>query len=969
MLRTLYISGALLLLTFHVVGQLPLPCANFQGPFAPNIGAINGTYSTLCFELAPGSPGYYLSDPTPRTIQTLEGHVTQEFHYVPQGEGEMNVVLSPPGSQGEMEGAWYAPADNYIVPLYEKVEWGIQLPEVVRQAIDNWVYNDQHPTATPLSPTINPFNPEEIDIWADIHYGNEYYRANGFYYVPFERHTVYTDAGLDDPDDWYWQQLTTPHPFRIRYAPVAVVQHTVAIHCRVPGMGTWHIESFRFDVGGNSLSKSYVKRSSNNHYLVTEDNEIFFPVGMNINTLTYGCACDNVSNGTTCVECYDQGENDPCCGVSTQYQMGNWFDPEGLRRQCVPMAGYLKFDQVREELVANGATAFKFINETKMFDIEFEKLNNYYDRQYQAWEMDRVFEDCADKNLHFQWSLQLQLSYTYRSYGDTRWDWASGDIYGHPKEGLDFGWCYQTDLQLDTPLDFLTNPEAKKEYKKKLRYLLARYGYSTQVYSIELLSEINGIAKGNNYICDDTDNDGECEGWPHFNDLTGQWVDTPEITQELTIKYSPYDTDPTVWRPAVYQWHQEISTYIKQELGHRRHLLAAHYTGQAPTSAPPAPYEHLSGVADCNNPYFDNTWNIESIDILSISKYANSFRRYEDFVNEYSNNRYQCGVHVQQSMTKPVLYGENGSGRLDMDLDNTNFIMDMYMSAFSGHASSGMHWGHSKRRDQWFWFGKLDQFLQEKFFSSANPQSEAWAPVAVESTDIGSGANNGKVLMVGMREGQSRAIGVIYNRTWNWVTQCPECPSHDPGLVDDLIISLNQNYWPMLSRTFENVGASDHALKFPDFAGLANYEITYFDPLTLEQINQENDITQGNGRLKMKGYPLLTASRPFVLFRIRKLGTSFMPTSEFEAAELNEKRLVMAKHSAASITPNPTLGNFSIQLGTETHHTVQIRSTLGAMQYEANGVFQSLDIDASRWSAGVYFIFIDNSNPLKLVKQ
>jgi hypothetical protein len=845
--------------------------------------------------------------------------------------------------------------------LYEKVEWGIQLPEVVRQAIDNWVYNDQHPTATPLSPTINPFNPEEIDIWADIHYGNEYYRANGFYYVPFERHTVYTDAGLDDPDDWYWQQLTTPHPFRIRYAPVAVVQHTVAIHCRVPGMGTWHIESFRFDVGGNSLSKSYVKRSSNNHYLVTEDNEIFFPVGMNINTLTYGCACDNVSNGTTCVECYDQGENDPCCGVSTQYQMGNWFDPEGLRRQCVPMAGYLKFDQVREELVANGATAFKFINETKMFDIEFEKLNNYYERQYQAWEMDRVFDDCATKNLHFQWCLQLQLSYTYRSYGDTRWDWASGDIYGHPKEGLDFGWCYQTDLQLDTPLDFLTNSEAKKEYKKKLRYLIARFGYSTQVYSIELLSEVNGISEGNDYICNDADQDGECEGWPHFNELTGQWVDTPEVTQEISRSPGPYNSNPTVWRPAVYQWHQEISTYIKQELGHRRHLLAAHYTGQAPTSAPP----DLSGVADCNNPYFDNTWNLVNIDLLSISNYGNSYERYEGFINEYGNNRYQCGTYVQQALTKPVLYAENGSGKKDMDIDITNFILDMYMSAFSGHASSGMHWGHSKRRDQWFWFGKLNEFLQDEFFSNANPQSETWAPVYFNSSDIGFGSNDRRVLMIGMRHAQDHAIGVIYNRNWNWVTQCPNCEIYDPSLYDQRI---DEDLWPTWTHTFSEQGPDDQKLKFLDLAGLANYEITYFDPFTVDQIRQRERISSAIGSLLMEDYPLLTYSRPFILFKIRKLGTSFMPERDFTTEELPEKRLDVESKTAVNVAPNPTLGNFSISFGNEVPHTVEIRSALGKIVYHSQTVLERIEIDASNWASGVYMVLVDGKITKKLVR-
>src|SRR4030065_2135043 len=42
-----------------------------------------------------------------------------------------------------------------------------------------------------------------------------------------------------------------------------------------------------------------------------------------------------------------------------------------------------------------------------------------------------------------------------------------------------------------SPLDFLTNPEAKRLYKQELRYFISRWGYSPSLMSIELLQELD----------------------------------------------------------------------------------------------------------------------------------------------------------------------------------------------------------------------------------------------------------------------------------------------------------------------------------------------------------------------------------------------------------------------------------------------------------------------------------------------
>jgi hypothetical protein len=68
-----------------------------------------------------------------------------------------------------MEGDWFEPI-NYFPQLYEKIEWGVKLPDEVEAAIDNWIWNDQNPTLPPLVPALNPFDPEQIDLQAIVDY-------------------------------------------------------------------------------------------------------------------------------------------------------------------------------------------------------------------------------------------------------------------------------------------------------------------------------------------------------------------------------------------------------------------------------------------------------------------------------------------------------------------------------------------------------------------------------------------------------------------------------------------------------------------------------------------------------------------------------------------------------------------------------------------------------------------------------
>ncbi len=92
-------------------------------------------------------------------------------------------------------------------------------------AIDNWIYNDQHPLETPLTPALNPFDPEQVDLHAIIDYtttnGVVYFSqpVNGFFYCAYDRITAFNNPDaedMSDVNDWNWKKHTTEYRFRIR---------------------------------------------------------------------------------------------------------------------------------------------------------------------------------------------------------------------------------------------------------------------------------------------------------------------------------------------------------------------------------------------------------------------------------------------------------------------------------------------------------------------------------------------------------------------------------------------------------------------------------------------------------------------------------------------------------------------------------------------------------------------------------
>ena len=115
---------------------------------------------------------------------------------------------------------------------------------------------------------------------------------------------------------------------------------------------------------------------------------------------------------------------------------------------------------------------------TKAYDRHYEGLGRY--NLYNAWRLDHVVEEAADNGVY------LMLLFT----GHGELGEVEQDFFGHDAtqaQGSPYWDRYGGPLK--TPLDLYGSPEGIKFYKRKVRYIAARWGYATSVMAWEILNE------------------------------------------------------------------------------------------------------------------------------------------------------------------------------------------------------------------------------------------------------------------------------------------------------------------------------------------------------------------------------------------------------------------------------------------------------------------------------------------------
>ncbi|HYG51804.1 MAG TPA: hypothetical protein VD905_12920, partial [Flavobacteriales bacterium] len=366
---------------------------------------------------------------------------------------------------------------------------------------------------------------------------------------------------------------------RIRFAPDKVGQWTCTINLVINQNETIRLGQIKFECI-ESASKGQIELTKEqdfrHRYLTFSDkNEMFFPVGLNL----VWSRLDELK-------------------VSDHEVYQRWFVQLGEAKANYIQLSMLPFS----------------------YGIEQESLNNYTLRLPNAWEFDELLALAKQHDIYVNLLTLIHDEFLTGPgwiHKNNHW---TNNIYNSAKNGGLTG--------AKNPADFFTDSTCKTNFRKRLRYILSRYGYSVNLPVIELLSEVDNAIPG-------------------------------------------YNGDPKL-RKQFQEWFVEMKNYIHKDLGYAGKLISASYT-------------QGDQAKDISN----SVWPVADVILLHFygrDKFTNFQNRYMKNINLFKNNpttRYkpiifdEMGAHVYPT--------------LDHCSDMT-FHNNLWATSFMGSYGAGMNW-------------------------------------------------------------------------------------------------------------------------------------------------------------------------------------------------------------------------------------------------------------------------------------
>ena len=584
------------------------------------------------------------------------------------------------------------------VGLYEKMEIGLRLDSLVEEKVTNFLLDRP-------GDKLNPFDPDDIDIRAEffhetpgIDYGIR--RRHGFFFQDFTRDL--DTAGLA----CCWDTVATQYRFRIRFTPRQLGRWCYRITVKVRGEPDLDLGLRPFNCRPSvAASKDFARVGASNRYFAIGP-KTWFPVGINIPWPDF------------------------------QYQGGATDGFAQYRDEVVGTGEYALYEQRIATAKKSGANSFRMLVAPWNFEIEFEELGNYSQRMTSARELDRLLEKCKELDLRMHLNLQVHYPFDVPSkFGHFNWDWGNESHYQTHYPGLydslancifnnplEQPYCYADELPgVNTPKDFLQDSTARSWYKKRLRYMVARWGYSPNIYLMELMSEINNLGSQTEW------EEPGCDRGPNYASPSAQDPDYPGLLND---------------------WQREMCRYIKHDLGHKDHMLAVNYTGRPNTT--------LNQTDNCNILLGDSSYFSEDVDVWTYNRYEGDVFRLGKIVEDHYNLNDPLNASVY--INKPLIYSEVGNSPEMQECDNgISFIRALILGSFTGVAAAPMDWHYRWRTDYWSYLRVVNRVMNQIDWNEGG-----WTPFLWES-------KSRSVEAIGLRtiEKPQRFVGAIFNRTIN----------------------------------------------------------------------------------------------------------------------------------------------------------------------------------------------------------
>lgn len=239
-----------------------------------------------------------------------------------------------------------------------------------------------------------------------------------------------------------------------------------------------------------SRNRGYVRVAKDRRHFEFSTGEAFYPVGHNVHS----------SNDVSTRNC------------------------ELLRIKPEDDRGTKAYEEIFERMARHGENVVEIWMASWSLDIEWTaRWKNYFGlgryNLHHAWKLDRLLSLAEKHGLYVH--LVLDNHGKLSTYCDPEWK-------DHPYSEESGGF-------IKNARDYFSRLDAREQYKKKLRYIIARWGHTPRIMGIELISEI---------------------------DLVG-------------LTYGDHGNREFLRKKAA--WNKDIARHIKK-IDHGRHMLTTHYS-------------------------------------------------------------------------------------------------------------------------------------------------------------------------------------------------------------------------------------------------------------------------------------------------------------------------------------------------------------------------------------------------------
>ena len=419
----------------------------------------------------------------------------------------------------------------------------------------------------------NPYDPDQIALDAVVT-APDGSRAIVplFWYAGFSRALKTDDAGK--PVEVVTPDAATPGEWRLRWTPRVAGRHTLDVRL-TRGNQTTNVASLAIDAGAKAAdAHGFVAVDpASKRYFKTDDGR---PLPL------FGLNADWPSKRGT----YDYDDWLPAMGHSGLNATRIWMGNAGFH--C--------------ELYAD------------------ERLHY---SQPTLWQLDTVLDEAAKNGVDVMLCLDFHGEFQTEkdSWGHSGW-WST-----HAYQLKNGGPCYK-------PNDFFTNADAAALYRKRLRYLVARYSANTNLLA-----------------------------WEFFNEVDNIYGDAKADRQTVRDKNRLYPPDVVAWHGAMSQYLHSIDPYAHAET-----------TSFGSAGLQPA------------------MWQLPGLDFACWHWYTNWGGPYKGVTQMTAG----VGKDLIGTFDKPVLiteFGTDGYGWApDNDAGRRGFRQALWGGVFSGTAGTAMPW-------------------------------------------------------------------------------------------------------------------------------------------------------------------------------------------------------------------------------------------------------------------------------------